>query len=110
LAQRIEPRRMMIWFDIDISFRPQDHPDTELSDRNLSFVIKLPIGRYNVAKKLIDNRASLNLIMRKTFIEMSINLNDLTHIHDTFYGGHSRVVIHTHRTHRPGAVLWNRGQ
>jgi hypothetical protein len=28
LAQRIEPRRMMKWSDVDISFRPEDHPDT----------------------------------------------------------------------------------
>jgi hypothetical protein len=32
LAQRIEPGRRMRWSDIDISFGPQDHPDTELSD------------------------------------------------------------------------------
>jgi hypothetical protein len=39
-----------------------------------------------VAKILIDNRASLNLIMRKTFIEIGPSLKDLTPIHDTFYG------------------------
>jgi hypothetical protein len=44
LAQHIEPGRMMRWSDVDISFGPQDHPDTELSDRNLSFMVKLPIG------------------------------------------------------------------
>ncbi len=43
LAQRIEPGRMMRWSDVDISFGPQDHPDTELSDRNLPFVVRLPI-------------------------------------------------------------------
>jgi hypothetical protein len=37
-----------------------------------------------VAKTLIDNGASLNLIMRKTFIEMALNLADLTSVHDTF--------------------------
>jgi hypothetical protein len=78
LAQRIEPRRRMKWSDIDISFRPQDHPDTELSDQNLPFMVKLLIGWHKVAKTLIDNRASLNLIMKKTFIEMSLNLKDLT--------------------------------
>jgi hypothetical protein len=41
-------------------------------------VVKLPIGRYKVAKTLIDNGASLNLIMRKSFIEMGVNLSDLT--------------------------------
>jgi hypothetical protein len=46
-------------------------------------VIKLPIGWHKVAKILIDNGASLNLIMRKTFIEMSLNL---TSIHDTIHG------------------------
>jgi hypothetical protein len=44
LAQRIEPGSMMKWSDVDISFRPEDHPDTELSKRNLPFVIMLPIG------------------------------------------------------------------
>jgi hypothetical protein len=38
-----------------------------------------------VAKTLIDNGASLNLIMGKTFIEMSLNLADLTPVHDTFH-------------------------
>jgi hypothetical protein len=57
LAQHIKPRRMMMWSDVDISFRPQDHPDTELSDRNLLFVVKLSIGRHKVAKTLIDNGA-----------------------------------------------------
>jgi hypothetical protein len=74
LAQRIEPGRKMKWSDMDISFEPEDHPEMELFKRNLPFVIKLPIGRHKVAKTLIDNRASLNLIMRKTFIEMGLNL------------------------------------
>jgi hypothetical protein len=68
----------MRWSDIDISFGAHGHPDTELSNRNLSFVVKLPIGRHKVAKTLIDNRASMSLIMRKTFIEMGFNLKDLT--------------------------------
>jgi hypothetical protein len=71
---------------VDISFEPKDHPETELSDRNLSFVVKLPIERHKVAKTLIDNRASLNLIMRKTFIEMDLNLKVLTPIHEMFHG------------------------
>jgi hypothetical protein len=78
LAHCIEPGRKMRWSDIYILFGPQDHPGTELSDRNLLFVVKLPIGWYKVAKTLIDNGASLNLIMRKTFIEMGLNLKDLT--------------------------------
>jgi hypothetical protein len=72
LAQRIKPERRMKWSDVDISFGPQDHPDTELSNQNLCFVVKLLIGRHKVAKTLIDNGASLNLIMRKTFIETGI--------------------------------------
>jgi hypothetical protein len=66
LAQRIEPERRMRWSDVDISFEPQDHPDTKLSDRNLPFMVKLSIGRHKVAKMLIDNGSSLNLIMRKS--------------------------------------------
>jgi hypothetical protein len=75
----------MRWSDIDISFRPEDHPDVELSDRNLPFDA-IPIGRHKVAKTLIDSGASLNLMMRKTFIEMGLNLADLTPVHDTFHG------------------------
>jgi hypothetical protein len=35
--------------------------------------------------RLIDSGASLNLMMRKTFIEMGLNLADLTPVHDTFH-------------------------
>jgi hypothetical protein len=52
----------------------------------LPFVVKLLIGRHKVAKTVIDNMASLNLIRRKTFIEMGLNLLDLTPVHDTFHG------------------------
>jgi hypothetical protein len=86
LAQRIESRRKMKWSKMDISFWPEDHPGTELSEMKLPFVVKLPIGRHKVAKTLIDNEASLNLIMRKTFIKMGLSFKDLTPIHDTFYG------------------------
>jgi hypothetical protein len=86
LAQRIEPGRRMRWSDIDISFMSQDHPDIEIYDQNLPSVVKLPIGWHKVAKMLIDNGASLNFIMRKTFIEMGLNLKDLTLVHDTFHG------------------------
>jgi hypothetical protein len=86
LAQRIEPGRRMRWSDVDISFGPEDHPDTKLSERNLPFVVKIPIGRHRVAKIMIDNGASLNLLMRKTFIEMGLSLADLTPVQDTFHG------------------------
>jgi hypothetical protein len=45
---------------------------------------------------LIDSGASLNLIMRKTFIEMGLNLSDLAPVHDTFHGiipGHASTPI-----------------
>jgi hypothetical protein len=86
LAQRIEPDKRMKWSETDISFGPEDHPTTELSNWNLPFVVKLPIGWHKVAKTLIDNRASHNLIVRKTFIEMRLNLPDLTLVLDTFHG------------------------
>jgi hypothetical protein len=38
-----------------------------------------------VAKTLVDNDASLNLIMRKTFIGIGLNLVDLTSVHDMFH-------------------------
>jgi hypothetical protein len=86
LAQRIKLEKRMKWSDVDISYRPKGHPEIELSNRNLPFVVKFPIGRLKVAKTLVDNGASLNLIMRKTFIEMGLNLADLTPVHDTFHG------------------------
>jgi hypothetical protein len=76
----------MRWSDVDISIRPEDHPDVELSDRNLPFIVKILIERHKVAKTLIDTMASLNLMMTKTFIEMGLNLTDLTPMHDTFHG------------------------
>jgi hypothetical protein len=45
LAQHIEPGRTMRWSDIDISFRPEDHSDTELSDRNLPFCDRTPMKK-----------------------------------------------------------------
>jgi hypothetical protein len=101
LAQCIDLGRKMKWSDVDISFKPEDHQETELSERNLPFVVKLPIGRHKMAKTLINNEASLNLVMRKTFIEMGLNLKDLTPVHDTF---------HSHWAHRPIGVPWNRRQ
>jgi hypothetical protein len=86
LAHRMKPGRRMRWPDVHISFGSKDHPETELSERNLPFVVKLSIERHKVVKTLIDNEASLNLIMRKMFIEMGLNLKDLTPIHDTFHG------------------------
>jgi hypothetical protein len=74
----------MRWSDDYISFGQEDHPDRELSERNLPFIIKIPIERHKVTKTLIDNGASLNLMMRKSFIEMGLNLSDLTPVHDTF--------------------------
>jgi hypothetical protein len=48
LAQRIEPERRMKWSDTTISFRPEDHPEIELSNQNMPFVVKLPIERHKV--------------------------------------------------------------
>jgi hypothetical protein len=96
MAQRIELGRKMKWYDVDISLGSKDHPEAKLSERNLPFVVKLPIRRHKVAKTLVDNGASLNLIMRKTFIEMGLNLSDFTPVHDTFHGiipGQSSTLI-----------------
>jgi hypothetical protein len=86
LAQQIEPGTRMRWSDDYISFRPEDHPDMELSERNLPLIIKILIERHKVAKTLIDSGDSLNLMMRKTFIKMGLNLSDLTPVHDIFHG------------------------
>jgi hypothetical protein len=86
VAQHIEPRRWMKWSDDYITFRLEDHPVVELSERNLPLIIQIPIRWHKVAKTLIDSGASLNLIMRRTFIEMGLNLLDLTPVHDTFHG------------------------
>jgi hypothetical protein len=76
----------MKWFETYISLGPEPHPETELSNQNLPFVVKLPIGWQKLAKTLVDNGGSLNLITRKMFIEMSLNLSDLIPVHDTFHG------------------------
>jgi hypothetical protein len=76
----------MKWSDDYITFRPEDHPVMELSKRNLPLIVQIPIGRHKVAKTMIDSGASLNLIMRRTFIEMGLNSSDLTPVHDTFHG------------------------
>jgi hypothetical protein len=76
----------MRWSDDYISFGLEDHPDMELSERNLPLIVRIPIGQHKVAKTLIDSGASLNLMMRKTFIEMHLKLSDLTPVHDTFHG------------------------
>jgi hypothetical protein len=76
----------MKWSDDYITFKPEDHPVTELSEKNLPLVVKIPIGRHKVTKTLIGSGALLNLIMRRTFIEMGLNLSDLTPVHDTFHG------------------------
>jgi hypothetical protein len=86
LTQHIELGRRMKWSDDYIIFGPEDHPVTELSERNLPLVVKIPIGWHKVAKTLIDSGASLNLIMRRTFIEKGLNLSDLTPVHDTLHG------------------------
>jgi hypothetical protein len=85
LAQHIELGRRMKWSDDYITFGPEDHSVVELSERNLPLIVKIPIGRHKVAKTLIDSGASLNLIMRRTVIEMGLNLSDLTPVHDTFH-------------------------
>jgi hypothetical protein len=85
LAQQIEPGRRMRWSEDYITFGPEDHPIMKLSEKNLPLIIKIPIERHKVAKTLINSEASLNLIMRKTFIEMGLNLSDLTRVHDMFH-------------------------
>jgi hypothetical protein len=45
----------MKWSNVGISFRPEDHPEIELSEQNLPFMVKLPIGWHKVAKTLVDN-------------------------------------------------------
>jgi hypothetical protein len=43
LAQHIEPGRRMKWSDDYVTFRQEDHPVMELSERNLPLVVKIPI-------------------------------------------------------------------
>jgi hypothetical protein len=52
-------------------------------------MVKIPIMRHKVAKTLIDNGASLNLMIMKSFIEMGLSLAELTPIHDTFH----RIIL-----------------
>jgi hypothetical protein len=53
-----------------------------------------------VVKTLVDNGASLNLIMRKASIEMGLNLANPTPVHHTFHNIISRTFVHSHRMHR----------
>jgi hypothetical protein len=77
LAQQMEPGQRMKLSNTDILFGPEDPPKIEPSNRNMPFVVKLLIERHKVAETLIDNGASLNLIMKKSFIEMGLSLSDL---------------------------------
>jgi hypothetical protein len=86
LAQHIKPGRRMKWSDDYITFGPEDHPVMELLERNLPLVVMIPIRRHKLAKTLIDSGASLNLIIRRTFIERGLNLSDQTPVHETFHG------------------------
>jgi hypothetical protein len=70
----------MRWYEVDISFGTEDHPMTELPNQNLPFVIKLRIRQHKVAKTFMT---SLNLIMRKIFIKIGLNLAELTLVHDS---------------------------
>jgi hypothetical protein len=76
----------MRWSNDYISFGPEDHLDMKLSERNMLFIVNILIGWHKVAKTLIDNGASLNLMMRKIFIEMDLNLSDLTPYMTHFMG------------------------
>jgi hypothetical protein len=86
LAQQIKQGRRMRWSNDYILFGPEDHPDMELFEWNLPLIVKISIGWHKVAKALIDSGALLNLLMRKTFIQMGLKLSDLTPVHDTFHG------------------------
>jgi hypothetical protein len=59
-----------------------------MGEINMNFRCCMSIASKTQGKKLkreISNGASLNLIMRKTFIEMCLNLKDLALVHDTFH-------------------------
>jgi hypothetical protein len=86
----------MKWSKIGISFGPKDHREKEPYNQNLPFVVKLPIKCHKVANTIIDNGASLNLVMNKTFIKIGLNLLDLAPVHDTFHSvipGHLSTPI-----------------
>jgi hypothetical protein len=87
LAQHNELETRMKWSKTNISFGFKDHPEIEPYNQNLPFVVKVPIRCHKVAKTLRHNEASLNVIMRKTFVEMDLNLSDLTPVQDMFHGG-----------------------
>jgi hypothetical protein len=59
--------------------------DIFMSDQNLPFMVKILISKHNVAKTLIDNGSTLNLIMRHTFMEMGLHLSHLEPVRDTFH-------------------------
>lgn len=75
----------MKYSEVVISFGPSDHPSTILFSRNFPFIVKIPIGRYNVAKTLVDNGSSLNLMMRKMYLEMGLPLEALQPVAQPFH-------------------------
>ena len=64
--------RYMEWWQHAITFGHEDHPTTKLNNRNLPFVVKMPIFQHNVAKTLIDSGSALNLLMKHTFEVMRL--------------------------------------
>jgi hypothetical protein len=82
----------VVWHRHLVRTRGITRPKTKVSNWNLLFVVKLQIRRHKVVRRLIDNRASLNLIMRKTFIEMDHSLLDPTSIHDVIPGQSSTLI------------------
>jgi hypothetical protein len=65
--------------------RTRDHPTTKLLNRNLRFVVKIHIGKHKVAKTLSDIGATLNLIMRPTYVEMNLLMYVLHPVKATFH-------------------------
>jgi hypothetical protein len=76
-AWPVEAMDQMKWSETPITFKPKDHPTTELSNRNLCFVVKILISKHKVVKTLIDNGSALNLIMRYIYLEMKLPMASL---------------------------------
>jgi hypothetical protein len=84
LAQCIEPGRMMRWSDVDISFGPHDHLDTEPSDRNLSFVVKLPIGATQGGQYIDRQRGLIKSYHEENYHRDGLQSERYDSLHDTF--------------------------
>jgi hypothetical protein len=76
----------MRWSNVDISFGPHDHPDIELYDRNLLFVVKLLIGAAQCGQNTDQQWGLIESYHEENLHRDGPQSERLDSIHDTFHG------------------------